>query len=143
MRGIEFWGCASYTNLFKRFCIDNYDWYIYESEIIVEQEQKKIDGAISPEELRLLLDNPHALIVFMNLQAFPKGAISKKVCNYEEFVLSQCSFVMLVTDASCIEIYTKDDEDCMKFIRNAKCCDGKDIEIKTESNDGRHTFLIS
>ena len=47
----------------------------------------------------------------MNLQAFPKGAISKKICNYDEYVLSQCSFVVLVTDVSCIEIYTKDDED--------------------------------
>ena len=71
------------------------------------------------------------------------GATTKKVCNYDEYVLSQCSFVVLVTDDSCIEIYTKDDEDCMKFIRNAKCCEGKDIKIKTESNDGRTTFLIS
>ena len=56
---------------------------------------------------------------------------------------SRVIFFVLVIDVSWIEIYTKKDEDCLKFIRNAKCCKGRDIKIKTESNDGRYTFLIS
>ena len=142
MRGIEFHGC-SYEKLFEEFCLDDYDCYIYEDEIIVEKEQQKINGYISAKELQALFSNPDILIVSMNLQAFPKGAKSKKVCNYSEYMLSQCSFVVLVIDVSWIEIYTKKDEDCLKFIRNAKCCKGRDIKIKTESNDGRYTFLIS
>lgn len=143
MRGIKFSGCNSYINLFRGISLDDYDWYIYDQEIIVNQLQQRIGGHISSEELRSLFTNTENLIIFMNLQAFPKGSTVKKISDYDGYVLSECSFVVLVTDVSCIEIYTKTDSDFLRFIKNAELSQGKDITIKTEIDDARTSFNIT
>lgn len=143
MRGIEFSGCNSYTNLFKEICIDNYDWYIYDDEIIINHTQHKINGYISASELKKLISDPEVLIVFMNLQAFPNGAPAQKVYDYDDYISSFCSFVVLVTDASCVEIYTRTVSDCLSFLRSATYCQGRKITIKTADNDTRTNFMIT
>lgn len=143
MKGIEFSGCHSYTDLFKGIGMDDYDWYIYDDEIIVNQSQYKIEGAISSEALQTLFADSGNVILFMNLQAFPKGTTKKRVYDYEDYVSSDCAFVVLVTDASCFEIYTKTDADFLRFVKNAEDCQGKDITVKTENDDARTDFTIT
>lgn len=142
MRGIEFSGCNSYTKLFQGISADDYDWYIYDHEIIVNQARQKISGNIPSKELQTLFSNSETLIIFMNLQAFPKDSPAKKIYDYDDYVCSACSFVVLVTDVSCIEIYTKTDADFLRFIKNAEYCQGKEIIIKTEHGDARTSFRI-
>ena len=142
MRGIEFSSCDSFYKLLEGFCLENYDWYIYEDEIISNQTQQETDVNVSAKSLRKLLFDKDVVIVFMNLQAFPKGAKACKIRNYNEFQLSECAFVVLVTDASFVEIYTRNDEDTLLFIKNAERCGGRNIIVKTEQEDARYSFSI-
>ena len=143
MKGIEFSGCNSFINLFEGICMDDYDWYIYDDEIYGNQSRNKIDGYISSKELQMLFADSGNLIIFMNLQAFPKGTTKKRVYDYDDYVSSDCLFVVLVTDVSCFEIYTKTDADFLRFIKKAEYCQGKDITIKTENDDARTSFTIA
>lgn len=142
MKKIEFSGSFCCIDLFRGLCLDNYNWYIYEDEIVVGQEQKKINGHILADDLNSLLSDSNVSIIFMNLQAFPKETSEERVWNRSDFLLSECSFVVMVTDASYFEIYTKSNDDFMFFLRNAKAHNAKNIEIKSRATDGRKRFSI-
>ena len=142
MRGIEFSKCNSYRSLFEGFYKEKYDWYIYDSEIISNQANEICDSRILQHELEDLLFDEALLIVFMNLQVFPKGEKPRKIKDYDDFMSSSCSFVVLVSDVYCFEIYTKNDEDILRFIRNAEICGGVNIRIKTDADDARCGFVF-
>lgn len=142
MRGIEFYKCNSYGTLFRGFCREKYDWYIFDEEIITNSAIKIINGHMLTKEFEELLLDSESLIIFMNLQAFPKGEKARKIKDYDDFMSSPCSFVVLVSDAYCFEIYTKNDEDFLQFIKNAEICEGTNIQIKTNAGDARSCFML-
>ena len=143
MKGLEFNEYTSLCDLLHGAFIKDYDWYVFEDEIIVNQEQLKIEGFISDFDLIKILSDPQSVIISMNLQAFPRGVIASKVLTYSDFLLSQCAFVVLVTDAVSVEIYTKNDDDFLLFIKNAERCNGKNITVKTENEDPRRLFRLT
>lgn len=142
MIGIEFLGYKSFGGLLDGFCIEEYDWYIYESEIIINQTRCDFNGYVHASELKKYLYDEKALIIFLNLQAFPKTVKAKKVLNYNDFISSSCAFVLLISDVSYVEIYARCDNDILKFAKNAKSVLATDVTIKTKENDGRYSFSV-
>lgn len=142
MRGIEFHTHHLSMKLLDGFDIRAYDWYIYEDEIIVAEQRCSIGPAISPAQVEELLSNPKLLIIFMNLQAFPKGTKAGKVRDYQAFQHSPCAFAILVTDACFVEIYAKTEEDNLRFYENAENGQVTELTVKTEENDGRTRFSV-
>lgn len=142
MRGIEFYIAHLCVELLEGFNIEAYDWYLYENEIIVDEQSYTIGPLVSGEQVEEVLFNPNTLNIFMNLQAFPKGAKVEKIQNYQAFQSSQCAFVILVTDAHFVEIYAKSLIDNLCFYKNAKRCKGTELAVKTADNDGRTIFSV-
>lgn len=140
MKGLEFQRCNSYIDLFSGFSFEKYDWYLYEDEIIIDDMNYSGPAKISIDTIKSILRN--SLIVFMNLQVFPKGADGTFVRDYKDFTASDCSFVVLVTDASYVEIYVKSHDDLVKFYGNALRCGCKSLTTKNSRNDGRATFSV-
>lgn len=142
MRGIEFKIPGLCVELLDGLDIGAYDWYLYEDEIIVSEQNYSIGPAVSGSQVKEVLFHPNTLNIFMNLQAFPKGAAAEKVRDYPAFQHSQCAFVILVTDMRFVEIYAKSEKDNLLFHRNAKNCNGTELTVKTEENDGRTIFSV-
>ena len=142
MRGIEFSIPHLCVELLDGFDIGAYDWYLYEDEIIADEQQCLTGSATSGAQVETVLFNPKTMNIFMNLQAFPKGAEAEKIRDYQTLQHSQCAFVILVTDAHFVEIYAKSEEDNLRFYRNAENCEGTELTVKTEENDGRAVFSV-
>ena len=142
MIGVEFLGHNSFSGLLDGFSVEEYDWYIYESEIIINQTQCDFNGFIDVSELKKILYDPKALIIFLNLQAFPKKIKAEKILNYNDFLLSSCAFVIFITDVSFVEIYAKSEEEILKFAKNAKSVSAENLTIKTQENDSRTYFCV-
>lgn len=77
----------------------------------------------------------------MNLQIYNKGVEAFDIDDYNEFLKSDCQFILLVTDNSYIECYFK--EESIKDIV-LKNLEGNNIsyEIKTVENDGRNAMYL-
>lgn len=61
--------------------------------------------------------------------------------DYNEFLKSDCQFILLVTDNRYIECYFKDENIKKIFIDNLKA-DNISYEIKTVENDGRNAMNL-
>lgn len=57
--------------------------------------------------LRELLEENKYYLIFVNLQAYPKGKNSLLIETYEEYVKSNCQLMLLVVDSIYVTIYCK------------------------------------
>lgn len=142
MRGIEFSGYTTCCSILDGISTEAYDWYLYEDEIIENEKYVEYNTRITGLQLREIMANENNSFIFMNLQAFPKGTVGRKIRDYDDFLASDCSFIVLITDASLVEIYTKNTDDLVRFISNAEKCNSKEIRIKIAHSDGRKIFSI-
>ena len=146
IKGLEFkvkngYGHVLY-NLLQKTNIDTYDWYAYESEIIMDNNSFRIDsGLLHHEKTKQLFDiSSDYYLMFIILQAYQKGSSTQVIKTYEEFMCSDCDFIILISDGTLVEIYTKTDKDFLRFANIASDIAHGDICIKTKNSDGRTSF---
>lgn len=141
MRGIEFTVDIGYKDVLNALLtgihLDNYDFYISQDEIFSDLGLPKISSKADEKLFQNLNQCGSYYVLFINLQGYLKGDAQQVITTYEDFLKSACQFIILVVDGRYFEIYVKDEQLLLQFIRNATVLNGKDIKIKTDYDDGR------
>ena len=141
MRGIEFIADVGYSDvlntLLEGISLHDYDFYISEEEVFSKQKLPEISKKVDQK----LLDSFRACgsyyMFFLNLQAYPPNVQKQSIITYDDFENSNCQFIILIVDGQYFEIYVKDDQLLLKFIKNAIKLHGQKITIKSDYEDGR------
>ncbi|KZZ85755.1 DUF2691 family protein [Bacillus sp. SJS] len=107
-------------------------------EPLFPDEVRGMDGFL----LRELLEENKYYLIFVNLQAFPKGESSLRVETYEEFVNSNCQLLLLVVDSIHVEIYCKDNIRLESLYQNAKLRCFNNLQYITDKNDIRTRLSV-
>lgn len=87
--------------------------------------------------LKEILENNEYYVIFADLKAYPRD---KKVINvpaYEEYLNSDCQFVLLVVDCVYVTIYCKDKEKLDELYLNAISQGFSQVQYITDENDCR------
>ena len=92
-----------------------------------------IDGEILQKRIT---ENLYYLI-FANLKGFPRNVKAENLETYEEFIASECTFVILVVDCVYVSIYSKDIAQIKLLFEQAKVAGYKNIEFIKGENDPR------
>ncbi len=143
MIGIEATYISSYEKLIytllKGIDFKKYDFYVVEDEIIVEGGNKKFPDKIVGDEFLDYFSKDDYYVIFLNLQIYNKGVEAFDIYDYNEFLKSDCQFILLVTDNRYIECYFKDENIKDVVLKNL---DANNIsyDIKTLDNDGRYAM---
>ncbi|RFU67179.1 DUF2691 family protein [Bacillus sp. V59.32b] len=125
-----------------------YSWRIGSGESYIVVDDKLDEELFSADkkvmedkELKNLLENNRYYIIFADLQAYPKGNISK-IETYEDFTESQCELVLLVVDSTHSTIYCKDNEKLKLFYKNAQDYGFEEVQYITDENDTRTRLSV-
>lgn len=145
MRGIECMAPSGYDaklkHLLNNIPLTDYDWYISETEIIRDDKNQIWPLKMNGHELQNHLEESN-LVIFINMQAYPKGANTSELNVYEDFLNSTCEIIILIYDVRFVEIYVKDKSLIMKFIENMEKCGCTQITIKTDKDDTRTRLSV-
>lgn len=142
MIGIECNFKGTLEQFFKKISLDNYDWYVFEDEIIFNNNNFHPPVCMDGNGLKNNLLHQDNMIVFINLQAYPKGFKPVKIRTYKDFVDSPCQFILLVSDKMCWEVYAKDSVMLDQIIVNVKRFGCTDFSVKTVETDGRTVMSV-
>ncbi|MEK4229552.1 DUF2691 family protein [Solibacillus sp. FSL H8-0538] len=93
---------------------------------------KKLYKEISKEDYYL---------IFVDLKGFTKKEDIRKVATYQEFIESECQFVLLIVDSSYVTIYSKDQVTLNHIFFKAVSVGYENIEYITDENDTRTTLI--
>lgn len=80
-------------------------------------------------------------LIFADLKGFPIGGILKEINTYQDFVESDCQFVLLVVDSSYVTIYSKNKNTIKQLFSNAENAGYKNISYITDENDQNSTLV--
>ena len=146
MRGIEFRYREGYghiiSDLLQNIPIKKYDWYNSDDEIIKDNDNYWVSADMNGDELRRAFWNMEYLVILITIQAYPKGSKTQKIVTYEDFMNSSCEIILLISDCTLIEIYSKDKNLILQFIENAEQCGCTEITIKTDKDDSRTRMSV-
>lgn len=87
--------------------------------------------------LKEIIDNNEYYVIFTDLKAFPKDKEVINVQTYEEYLDSDCQFVLLVVDSVHVTLYCKDQEKLKDLYLNANSLGYSDVQYITGENDYR------
>ncbi|MBD8036329.1 DUF2691 family protein [Solibacillus sp. A46] len=81
-------------------------------------------------------------LIFADLKAFPDPLHVRDFTSYEQFLNSQCEFVLLLVDCSYVTIYAKDQQVLKALHDQAIASKYENVSYITDENDSRTTFEI-
>ncbi|WP_342561598.1 DUF2691 family protein [Paenibacillus sp. FSL R7-0345] len=84
-----------------------------------------------------IVENNEYYVIFADLKAFPKGSKVVDVQTYEEYVKSDCQFVLIIVDCVHVAIYCKDQEKLTELYLNAQSHGYTNVQYTTDENDFR------
>lgn len=98
------------------------------------------EGMYSERGIEEILDEDGGLIQF-RLCRFNEN-IDQEVKDYDDFIKSDCTCVILCTDVWYFNIYDKEYDECLKLYEVLKQVELEELEYITDENDGQYTYLI-
>lgn len=99
------------------------------------------DTPFTGKELREKVTQQHYLI-FVNLKAFPARESAREIETYEQFLASDCVFIVLVIDSGHVAIFAKDQALLQQLHVHVEASQYKMLEFITEENDGFERLTI-
>lgn len=81
-------------------------------------------------------------LIFVDLKGFLKKSDVREIATYQEFVESECQFVLLLVDSSYVTIYSKDQITIKNIFAKAVSAGYKNIEYITDENDERTALIV-
>jgi hypothetical protein len=93
------------------------------------------------ERLHKEISKEDYYLIFVDLKGFPKKSDVREIATYQEFVESECQFVLLLIDSSYVTIYSKDQITIKHIFSKAVTAGYKNIEYITDENDERTTLI--
>lgn len=145
IRGVSFRAPLKSLDLLQRILngidLEALNWFVIENQTEVWEYPNYsafLENAYyNGEDFSLTIKSPH-YIIFLKLQAYLRIDNSfKDIHTYEDFLSSDCLFLLLVYDCEYVEIYLKDAKTVNKIIKNAKEARFEEITIITDENDAR------
>ena len=98
-------------------------------------------SALNGDEIYNIITKENYYLIFVDLKGFLKKSDVREITTYQEFVESECQFVLLLVDSSFITIYSKDQETIKLLFSKAVTAGYKNIEYLTNENDTRTTLI--
>lgn len=92
------------------------------------------------QELYKEISKQDSYLIFVDLKGFLKKSDVREIATYQEFVESECQFVLLLVDSSYVTIYSKDQITIKNIFAKAVSAGYKNIEYITDENDERITL---
>ncbi|SES18385.1 Protein of unknown function [Gracilibacillus ureilyticus] len=96
-----------------------------------------LDGRVLFKEI----SKENYYLIFIDLKGFAKESEVREIATYQEFVESECQFILLLVDSSYVTIYAKDEMIIKKIFAKAVTAGYKNIEYITDENDERTTLI--
>ncbi|SET71439.1 Protein of unknown function [Oceanobacillus limi] len=151
MRGLSFeipntYGKFLYDILgemdFSRFVwyVQGVESYIMDGNDLSEKLLFPTTAILDGEKLKQKVSSEAYYLIFADLKAFPHESDVSEITTYQEFVTSNCQFVLLVVDSSYVSIYAKDQKMIQQLYANAQAAGYENIEFTTEENDKQTTL---
>ena len=96
---------------------------------------------IRHDEISLWVDR---LLVFerLVLHIYPPNAQCSTIDTYNDFLKSECQFLVLIYDGVFLEIYTKNSNTATVLYNNAGLCGALEVTIKTDDTDLRRELFV-
>lgn len=134
-------------DVLKPIDIATYRWKIGSGESY-KIKNNELDNDLFPDNkvlegiaFKRLIENNRYYLIFVELQAHPKGRIVE-INNYDEFLRSDCELVLLVVDSCYVSIYCRDKSKLEFLYKNVQNCGFKNVEYITNENDTRTTLSV-
>lgn len=113
IKGITFRIQNNYSNILEVLTnsidVENMWWYIYDNQIFtVGLNEFLFDDDIIDGELFERQISKSYYPVFGTLMSFKNKESIKKIEDYNDFIKSECNFIIIFTDVEFVEIYCKD-----------------------------------
>lgn len=151
MRGVSFEIPNKYGkqlfDILKDVDVSRWDWQIGGGEAYIIEDGalgKDLFGTITSltgkELLKLISENEYYLI-FADLKAYMKVESELEIETYEDFLDSDCQFVLLTVDSSYVTIYSKSKSTIQSLYDQAVAAKYKKVEYITDDNDERTTLI--
>ncbi|WP_225742818.1 DUF2691 family protein [Marinilactibacillus sp. Marseille-P9653] len=102
-----------------------------------EWEMDKIGG----EKLHKLISQQEYYLIFCDLKGFPKNSDAKEVSTYEEFLESDCQFVLNLVDSSYTTIYSKNQMTIENLYTKAIILGYENVSYLEDEIDGNTTLI--
>lgn len=96
---------------------------------------------LNGEELHKEISKVDYYTIFVDLKGFPKKSDVREIATYQEFVESECQFVLLLVDSSFVTIYSKDQDTINYVFSKAESAGYKNIKYLTDENDTTTTLI--
>lgn len=130
-RGIIFVGDIPvfFSSLSELMDVSVYDWYVDDIELnYFDFRSGKFSGAEFNNAL-----NDFSRLSFVRLRRYPIDSVIKQIDTYDDFLESECDFLVLLYDGGLFEIYSKEENLIYKICEwcSVKCFD----HIKYVDND--------
>ena len=113
-----------------------FDWVIDDTEIYNPGQP---EGRFTGELFEELLKNGDEYN-FVRIRRYPVDAAIADVSDYNEYLSSECSFVLLCYDGGFYEIYDKDVGEVEAIYKECLRLGFDNVRITTDENDGRYCF---
>jgi Protein of unknown function (DUF2691). len=151
-RGISFEIPNEYGSALKRMLaplpIAAYNWYVGGEECyrLVDKEleplfAREYDG-MDGSKLQQIIEYPKVYLIFLTLQAFPVHSEVIAIRTYEEFLDSDCRFLLLIIDSVYVAMYGKDDTMLAALYHNAMNHGYENVQYITDDNDCRTKLSV-
>ncbi|WP_313237310.1 DUF2691 family protein [Sporosarcina ureae] len=151
MRGVSFEIPNEYGkqlfDILKEVDVSRWGWQIGDGEAyIIENDTlgKDLFGTITHltgKELMNLISINEYYLIFADLKAYLNVESECKIESYEDFLKSDCQFVLLIVDSSYVTIYSKNKSTIQSLYNQAVAAKYKEIEYITDDNDERTTLI--
>ncbi|MGE7925762.1 DUF2691 family protein [Viridibacillus arvi] len=96
---------------------------------------------VNGETLSELISKEEYYLIFVDLKAFANKLDVKEIATYQEFVESECQFVLLVVDSSYVTIYSKKQDIIKQLFSKGENTGYKNVKYITDENDSRTTLI--
>lgn len=152
MRGVLFClespGTYVLYDIFQSLDVKRYTWRVEEAEIYDMTENRAnplfsselYDGRLFEQKIAV----PH-MMIFGKFTCYLSGEnidMHHTILTYQDFLNSNCKLILLCTDHSCFEYYSRSQSECKQFYQYIKGIGASNVEYITEENDGRTVFTF-
>ena len=134
-------------DILKDIDLSRWDWQIGSGEsYIVENDSLTTDLfgtmiSLSGKELVKRISEYDYYLIFVDLKAFTNLEFGMKVETYDDFLKSNCQFVLLVIDSTYVTIYSKDKALIHTLHTQTIAAKYENVEYSTDENDDRTTLV--
>lgn len=98
-------------------------------------------NGIGGEKLYALISKQECYLIFCDLKGFPKNSEVKEVATYEEFLESDCQFVLNLVDSSYTTIYSKNQVTIENLYIKALVLGYENVSYVEDEIDGNTTLI--